>query len=377
MEPYSITCPTCHARLKVRDEAAIGQILGCPKCESMVMVTAPAGTPAAARSAAAAARIGALTSGDLAPSPERVGSAVAASAAGELTQSATVAGRLWLAVAVAFAGVAVAGAGWLALRPQTGGAVQVAREVAAPSQAVASQNDSPSEAEAEPVPAGETTGAAATEPMSGGADASADDGHGAATVIVDSDSAAADEPIASDSSSSESEKAVVAGPQEIDAPAEESSAGDDAANTATDEHAAGEPKGAELANEVDDPDETADDALQNNPDELQSAQGSKTNPFRAAVEARLADRLPSIEFASASLADVLLLLSQLSTLSIELAPDLAEQLGEELDRPITLVLEDVSVAEVLDEAVTRFGLSYSIEDERVIVGAKRAHAASP
>ncbi len=40
---FSITCATCQARLAVRDEAAIGQILTCPKCESMVEVTPPPG----------------------------------------------------------------------------------------------------------------------------------------------------------------------------------------------------------------------------------------------------------------------------------------------------------------------------------------------
>lgn len=41
MELFSIVCPTCNARLKVRDASAIGQILNCPKCASMVQVAAP------------------------------------------------------------------------------------------------------------------------------------------------------------------------------------------------------------------------------------------------------------------------------------------------------------------------------------------------
>jgi len=41
VEPFSISCTTCQARLRVRDEAAIGQILACPKCGSMVLVEAP------------------------------------------------------------------------------------------------------------------------------------------------------------------------------------------------------------------------------------------------------------------------------------------------------------------------------------------------
>ena len=43
MEPFSITCPTCSTRLKVRSAAAIGQILNCPRCSSMVLVEPPSG----------------------------------------------------------------------------------------------------------------------------------------------------------------------------------------------------------------------------------------------------------------------------------------------------------------------------------------------
>src|SRR5215471_17463657 len=38
---FTILCTTCKSRLKVRDQAAIGQILACPKCGGMVMVKPP------------------------------------------------------------------------------------------------------------------------------------------------------------------------------------------------------------------------------------------------------------------------------------------------------------------------------------------------
>jgi hypothetical protein len=47
---FSITCTTCHQRLRVRDESAIGELLICPKCGSMVLVE----TPAESRSSALA-----------------------------------------------------------------------------------------------------------------------------------------------------------------------------------------------------------------------------------------------------------------------------------------------------------------------------------
>ncbi len=43
VEQFSISCTTCRARLQVRDESVIGQILACPKCSSMVKVEAPNG----------------------------------------------------------------------------------------------------------------------------------------------------------------------------------------------------------------------------------------------------------------------------------------------------------------------------------------------
>jgi hypothetical protein len=56
MELFSITCTTCNARLTVRSMAAIGQILACPKCHSMVQIATPPGwTPPQAESRPAAA----------------------------------------------------------------------------------------------------------------------------------------------------------------------------------------------------------------------------------------------------------------------------------------------------------------------------------
>lgn len=41
MELFALHCTTCRARLKVRDRAALGQILACPKCQSMVQILPP------------------------------------------------------------------------------------------------------------------------------------------------------------------------------------------------------------------------------------------------------------------------------------------------------------------------------------------------
>ena len=54
MTPFSIQCTTCRRSLRVVDPQAIGQILSCPKCGSMVLVEPPPDASPAGYSAAVA-----------------------------------------------------------------------------------------------------------------------------------------------------------------------------------------------------------------------------------------------------------------------------------------------------------------------------------
>src|SRR5690606_10374543 len=47
MQPFSVNCETCGARLRVRDESVVGEIHACPKCSSMVLIALPAAAPPA------------------------------------------------------------------------------------------------------------------------------------------------------------------------------------------------------------------------------------------------------------------------------------------------------------------------------------------
>lgn len=47
MDPFKVICVTCKAKLSVRNEALIGQIVGCPRCGSMVEVAKPSAAAAA------------------------------------------------------------------------------------------------------------------------------------------------------------------------------------------------------------------------------------------------------------------------------------------------------------------------------------------
>ena len=44
MELFKVICVTCQAKLSVRNESLIGQIVACPRCDSMVEVTPPTAT---------------------------------------------------------------------------------------------------------------------------------------------------------------------------------------------------------------------------------------------------------------------------------------------------------------------------------------------
>jgi len=57
VELFKITCVTCNAKLSVRNREIIGQIVACPRCDSMVQVEVPA------------AAIGAVAAADLSPEP--------------------------------------------------------------------------------------------------------------------------------------------------------------------------------------------------------------------------------------------------------------------------------------------------------------------
>ncbi len=46
VELFKITCVTCQAKLSVRNESLIGQIVACPRCDSMVQVERPVGASA-------------------------------------------------------------------------------------------------------------------------------------------------------------------------------------------------------------------------------------------------------------------------------------------------------------------------------------------
>ena len=38
---FSVVCPTCEAKIGVHDKRLVGQLIQCPKCGSIVLLTPP------------------------------------------------------------------------------------------------------------------------------------------------------------------------------------------------------------------------------------------------------------------------------------------------------------------------------------------------
>ncbi len=86
MDPFSISCTTCRAQLSVTSSKALGQILACPKCQSMVLV--PDAPPSAEAQLADAIETSQVTSGGLSDSFENIDSLLDGPAPGEASTSA-------------------------------------------------------------------------------------------------------------------------------------------------------------------------------------------------------------------------------------------------------------------------------------------------
>jgi len=83
------------------------------------------------------------------------------------------------------------------------------------------------------------------------------------------------------------------------------------------------------------------------------------------VQARLADRLPAIDFAGTPLADVIGLVSQMTTLRIRCDLEAMGQLGVRLGDPVKLRLEGATVDEILREVLAGRGLCYLVDRDQL------------
>jgi hypothetical protein len=96
-------------------------------------------------------------------------------------------------------------------------------------------------------------------------------------------------------------------------------------------------------------------------------EASKVSPTRVQIKDRLAEKLPAINFHKVPLSRFAEFLADLSALPITLDQGALAKIGKGPKTLVTVKLSNVSVAEALESAISSHGLTYVIQDDRVIV----------
>ncbi len=311
---FSISCTTCHARLAVRSEAAIGAILECPRCQSMVLVTPPPGWTPAPPPVAPSAAAEAATAGP--PPLDRVATAPLKLEL-ELAETPFLVGLLrrkwfaWSAGALAATGAIVLTL-WL-MTPRSESTVDApeatTETIAASAAAPVVEQPTESKTATSETPAEPKTAATETKPSATTSQPSP------STVPPSTPADAKPKPA-------------------------ESLASTDAAVTN------GRP--TELAP----------------PMEIK-----KAPPTPVDVAARLNDPIARLETADMPLVQAVDLLASIGALPITIDADAVRLLGRSLRTPITLQLGPTTVGEALQAVVVPQGLAVAVENSQVLVTA--------
>jgi hypothetical protein len=337
---FSISCTTCQTRLAVRSEAAIGQILECPKCQSMVQVVPPPGwTPAPPPPPAESPPHGPppldrVAADDVAVPLEPVGESLASRL---LSQT-------WLiwGVGAAVVCAAVCTTCWLTLHSESPQGEPGAVAVGGSGRNAGDSHD---------VPPG---------PQSGG---------------VVPPKPATESPLKSapdEAAKRAAEPPPAALPKVAAPPTPEVKP---AAKQNPLPAAAKEPVGEEAAKEGQDEDNTEKAAKDDEKTRKETAANRKPeqpevkkSPAAAVdVAARMADPLRGLELTDVPLARALDLLGTISTLPISLDPDALRQVGATPHDHVSVKLDSATVEQALQAIAAERGLAVSIDNDQVII----------
>ena len=330
---FSITCTTCRARLAVRSQSAIGTILECPKCESMVHIVPPEGwSPAQSPGQELLP-----TDSTAPPSLDRVSETpltleldpATNSLLGRLFQ------RLWVLWGSAFVAVAVVVWGLWSLLVPSG----------PPSESADLTSERPATAVA-----GYDTEQISSPP-------------GSQSESVQNPNNAADDAVAGENTSGQSSPDPPTSTTET--PSIPSSP------SATEPPKKSEPAAVEPPSLF--PPAAENDAEEDSP----PIEIRKLPPAPVDVAARLADPLAKIELNNIQLIGVMDLLSSMSTIPITFDADALAQLGVAPRDRVTLRLGSTTIGDALRAVVAKRGLSVTIDGGGLVVTAPADYRETP
>jgi hypothetical protein len=421
VELFTIQCTTCRARLKVNDESVIGDILACPKCNSMVQIIPPIGWQRSSGAAASAEKLAAwppkvqpkasaidpsreqtkaatvippaippVMPPALPPRPATVAAATppppvpmvspsptATSPAAPAIASQVMSGALsaavararqdWMLLAGGVAGGIAVGCGvWWTLAMQAPTAPSRLDEASQTSVVVAEQSptiaDTPA---AEPKLAGPGAQTPAGEIQPPSAEPALDQPPADPAPValaaeqIEDDPQSATRPLATASPAVEKD---ARGPTiKLDAaPAPTPT------EIASDSPVASEPSAAdELADETQDV-SPAPSALSAGGD---LAGSPRTALSKADIDERLSQALPTIEFAGVPLAKFVDFIGDFTGLSFQIDDTARNRISKDRQRLVTIKLSDTTAGDALRAALKKLGLTCDVRDGRVVITA--------
>jgi DNA-directed RNA polymerase subunit RPC12/RpoP len=343
MTLFSISCETCSARLKVRSVRALGQIIACPKCGSMIQVVPPEGWEAPAAKLAQDSQ----GSGELENAHEEPADAALEHAA----EAEGGRGVLWVAVgATLVVLLTLAGGGWWLMRE--------GKPLA--------QNDAaslPRAAEQDPAPAAtEETSATeeATLPVDKDTEASAEAEK--AAVAVDGNTDAETATTAAPPTQENPPAAAGATEQDAKPASEESTAAESPAQDAGKDAAAAPPAAEQTAQPASEP-----------------AKGEPPTPRVSSqdLRSRLGAPLAGLKFKDVPVAEVLETLSQLAGVPIALDAHHVPDAGRLATRPISADLQATTVGAAAATVTRGLGLEGVLSEGQVLLLPRGLRAGKP
>ncbi|HEY1066448.1 MAG TPA: hypothetical protein VGE52_10080, partial [Pirellulales bacterium] len=359
---FSVECTTCHRRLQVRKKSAIGQIVNCPACGSMLQIAPPPGwvppadepveakvkapsatNPTAKPVATADASIASQKPAPPSPAPAagRVPTpeellAATADQPGFPWDKVILAGAVVTALAVVGVGIWVIADGGRKTPVATNAEATI--ETTAPAAA-------PLSTAAAPAPTGlETTTAATPQPT------------GEATAPQAVPAATSEATGAAPAATSDAPQAA---PPETDPPM----------NPAPGDPAMPAPNAPQEG-----PAEPLPPAAPMPAPEPEAPRAPLPAAVDVDVPARMADPLKKVEFSDLPLSEAVDFVAQLTGLSITLDVDGIAQAGATPSDKVSAKLRDSTVGDLLDTILTQRGLAYVVEEGRVRVTARAAQA---
>ncbi|MFO0896738.1 MAG: hypothetical protein U0836_04835 [Pirellulales bacterium] len=339
MALFSISCETCGARLKVRSMQALGEIVGCPKCGSMIQVAAPEGwsPPAIA---------GVATAEDHAPPADAPNDVQQQTADEEqLTESTASRSLMWLGLAAAgLLLVAGLGVAWWLADGQT--------EVAQGPGALAAPVDPP--ASVEPDAAGQAT--ETSDPVEATAPAA---------QVEPEPAAETSQPAPAQPAPTSNEASNAEPPTGHEPPAGEPA--ETPAHTV--------PPMPPTPKEAEPPAPAAERTDQ--PGAAAPAPAVPPRPRSQDLRARLAAPLSSIKFTNVALADVLEDLSQLAGVPISLDAHNVPNAAGLAATPISADLESTTVGAATTAVIRDLGLEGVLVDGQVLIEPRGVRAGKP